>query len=186
MKQIVIGVLSFMLVSPLMSGQQVPANDAKLIDDHVFAKVTIKKEKIEAPSLTRVFRGVYYKAVPTYNHKDGTASCESYLVAVVDGSIVEPDEPNGAMTMEVLFTLLRSDFSIKTATDAKTFEEALDALYPLDWSENTESKKHFIREGKWYFIRGEFFESLKGFMVTTDSQGVIKSIDFDLEAIKGE
>jgi len=185
MKKAVLSIIIFTFAVLNAMCQDAPADSEKLVTDYVFSKITIKKENINTEALRRVFNGLFYRALPQYNHTDGgTASCEEYLLAVHKGQIFELELASETKSLDLLFSLLRNEFTIRNESDAKIFEEAIDALYPFDWSDDLELKKHFIKDGKWYFIRGEFFDGLKGFIVTLNQSAGISMIEYDLEAVK--
>ena len=74
--------------------------------------------------------------------------------------------------------------SPKDENEARLFEEALDELYPLGWSDKKEDKKHYLQEDTWYFLRGEFFDAMKGFLVRVDESGKLIQIDYLLKAVE--
>jgi hypothetical protein len=169
-----------------VSGQTIPEKDAAMIDELINSTISIKKVIIESGELAKVFNGTFYRAIPTYNHRGGIASCEEYGVVVHNGKVTELEDVSETKTLDFLFSLLKKDFTIRNESEAKIFEAALDAIYPIDWTVDAEDKKVFQQDGKWLFLRGSFFESVKGFVVTLDQSFGISQIDFDLEAVKGE
>ena len=184
MKKLAFSFLIMTLALGRMAGQDIPAVSEKLINDYVFSTITVEKERLDPEALSRVFSAEFYKAVPTYHKDGGTSSCESYIFIVINGKISELEETTETKPLDRLYSLVRKDFTIKNESDALAFEKALDAIYPLDWSVEPEKKKHFLKDGKWYFIRGEFFDSQKGFIITLNQNSGISQITYDLEAIK--
>lgn len=167
-------------------GQSIPTSDDELINNYISSTMSIKKEKLESESLARVFNGSFYKATPAYSRNGGTATCEVYNVVIMNGKLAELEEITETKTMDQMFSLLKKDFTIKGESDAKIFEEALDAIYPLGWSDDAGDKKHFFKDGKWYFLRGTFFDSKKAFILTLNQSSAISQIEYNLEAVKGE
>ena len=81
--------------------------------------------------------------------------------------------------------MLRNDFRIKNEADVKIFETALDKLFPISWPDD-EKKEHIKKDNKWYFIRGDFFDSKSGYIVTLDPLMKITNIAYDMKAIGKE
>ncbi|MDQ1296120.1 MAG: hypothetical protein QG611_98, partial [Bacteroidota bacterium] len=79
-------------------------------------------------------------------------------------------------------SLVRTDFYLKSETDAKIFETALDKIYPIS-DMNKEYKEHLKIDDKWYFIRDKFFDSKSGYIITLDQNSRILNISQSLEAI---
>jgi hypothetical protein len=169
-----------------VSGQTIPERDAAMIDELINSTITINKVTIESDALVKVFNGTFYRVTPTYNHRGGIASCEEYFIVVYNGKVTELEDLSETKTLDFLFSLLRKDFTIRNESEAKIFESALDAIYPIDWTVDAEDKKLLKQDGKWMFLRGDFFGSKKGFVITLDQNLGISQIDFDLEAVKGE
>jgi hypothetical protein len=167
-------------------GQAIPENDNRLMDSFINSKTTIEKVKMESDTLKKVFRGSFYEITPFFEHINGSSSCGSYKIVINNGVSNEIEATDETKPMSILFSLLQPGFTIRNETDAKIFEVALDHLYPLSWSDKAEDKKHQKINNKWLFLRGDFFESKKGFVVTLDQSSKITSIDFDLEAVKKE
>ena len=186
MKKTIVSLIICGIAFARVSGQTIPENDAAMIDELINSTITIKKVTIESEALAKVFNGTFYRATPTYNHRGGIASCEEYFMVVYNGKVTELEDVSETKTLDFLFSLLKKDFTIKDESEAKIFESALDSIYPVDWSVDAEDKKHMEQDGKWLFLRGDFFGSKKGFVITLDQSSGISQIDYDLEAIKQE
>jgi len=169
-----------------VSGQTIPENDAAMIDELINSTITINKVPIESEALARVFNGTFYKATPTYNHNGGIASCEEYYMVIYNGKVTELENTGETITLDFLYSLLKKGITVKDESEAGNFESALDAIYPVDWSVDAEDKKYLQQDGKWLFLRGDFFGSKKGFVITLDQNSGISQISYDLEAIKVE
>jgi hypothetical protein len=107
-------------------------------------------------------------------------------MVIHNGKISELEDISETKPLDFLFSLLRKEFTIKNESEAKIFESALDAIYPVDWSVDAEDKKSLQQDGKWLFLRGDFFGSKKGFVITLDQNAGIAQISYDLEAVKAE
>jgi hypothetical protein len=166
------------------TGQDIPANDARLMDNFITSMLTFKKERLSSEDLGKIFTGSFYTVVPTYSHDDGaTSSCEKYEVVIKDGKLSKVEDLSEDKSMTTLFSLLKPGITIKDEGEAKTFEAALDVIYPTDWTVDESDKKALMKDGKWLFLRGDFFGSKKGFIVTIDQNKRITQIDYSLKAI---
>lgn len=186
MKKTIVSLIICGMVFAVAGGQTIPEYDAAMIDELINSTITIKKAAIESEALAKVFSGTFYRVTPTYNHNGGIASCEEYFMVVENGKVTELENLSETRKLDFLFSLLKKDFAIKSEGDAITFESALDAIYPVDWTVDAEDRKHLQQDGKWLFLRGDFFGSKKGFVITLDQNFRISQIDYDLEAIKQE
>jgi hypothetical protein len=186
MKKTIVSLMICGIAFATAGGQTIPEKDAAMIDELINSTITIKKVTIESEALAKVFNGTFYRVTPTYNHNGGIASCEEYFMVVHNGKVTELENVSETRTLDFLFSLLKKDFAIKNESDAIIFESALDAIYPVDWTVDAEDRKHLQRDGKWLFLRGDFFGSKKGFVITLDQNSGISRIDYDLEAIKQE
>jgi hypothetical protein len=183
MKRVFSASVTAMILALSAAGQPVATGDNALIDNYINSTITIRKEKIASDAVASVFKGTFYYATPAYNRDGAVSSCEKYCVVIEDGKISELDQITETRTLERLGALIRKEFVIKDEADASLFESALDALYPLDWSDEPSDKRHFFSDGRWIFTRGRFFDSLKAFIITPDPDGGILQVDFDLEAV---
>lgn len=186
MKKTIVSLIICGIAFAGVSGQTIPEIDAAMIDEMINSTITIDKVSIESEALAKVFNGTFYRVTPTYNHRGGIASCEEYFMVVYDGKVTELEDVSETKTLDFLFSLLKKDFTIKDESEAKIFESALDSIYPVDWSVDAADKKLMEQDGKWLFLRGDFFGSKKGFVITLDQNSGISQIDYDLEAIKQE
>lgn len=186
MKKIIVSLIVFGMIFAAVGGQTIPENEAAMIDELINSTITINKVPIESEALAQVFNGTFYKVTPTYNHNGGVASCEEYYMVIYNGKVTELENTGETRTLDILFSLLKKGIKIQDESEAKIFESALDAIYPVDWSVNADDKKYLQRDGKWLFLRGDFFGSKKGFVITLGQNSEISQIDYDLEAIKTE
>jgi hypothetical protein len=162
--------------------QEIPEVDNQLIDKAVSKMVTIEKKRIAGDTISKVLTGSVYQIdiITTINNSSSTSTC--YIV-VKDGKLIELEDMSENRPMARLLSLMRKDFYLKSENDAKIFETVLDKIFPLGWSDK-DAKEHMKAANKWYFIRGKFFDSKKGFIVTIDPASKITAIEYSLEAIK--
>jgi hypothetical protein len=165
-----------------INAQEISEKDNSLLDDFIKSKISIKKEMIVSDTLAKVFTCTFFKIDAGFAFlEDEMTSCSGDLFFIKDG---EPFALGGRTdSMPALLSLLRRDFYLKGETEAKIFEKALDALYPIgDFREKY--REHFKRGNVWYFIRDQFFESKSGYMITVDQKSNIVNIAYSMEAIK--
>lgn len=172
---------SFSLLN--INAQETKDNDKILIDNFIKSISIVEKEEIVSDTLAKVFSGKFYLAYMAFNVDGGTASCSDYRLVIKDGKLTELEILSSKKKLDILYSFLQDNFQIKNENDAKIFETALDKIYPLGWSE-AEAKERMKIDNKWYFIRGKFFDTKKGFIITLDQNSRISQIDYDLEAIK--
>ncbi len=87
-----------------------------------------------------------------------------------------------------LLVLLDKSFKLKSDADAQCFQTALDEVYPVnrkgDFGDDEDVKSIRHDGNRWYFIRGKFFEKLKGFVLTTQDDGTITKVAYSLQIKK--
>jgi hypothetical protein len=186
MKRVFILMVSVTALLATARGQEISVSGRSMIDEFILSTITIKTERIEAQAVAQVFNGSFYHATPEYNRDGGTSSCERYTLVIMEGQVSELEQTSETGELVQLTSLVKNDFMLKSESDAYIFEAALDGLYPLDWSDEPNDKRHFLSDGRWYFIRGKFFGSMKGFIVTLDQEKRVIRIDYDLEALTNQ
>jgi hypothetical protein len=180
----IFGILLIFSIALVKVGAQVKSDpDMYLIDKYINSILTIEKVKITSDTLAKVLKGNFYDVTPTATFENGSANLGNYKLAILDGKISLLEDLGTTQKAETLFSLVREDFYIRNVKDAKMFETALDYIYPITYSGNLQYKKFLKKDGKWYFLRGDFFDDLLGFIVTLDANSKISAIDYDLHAI---
>lgn len=173
--------LSFLSINII--AQEIPEKDYSLLDNFIKSKISIIKETIVSDTLTKVFYGTFYKvnAGFAFIDPDQMTSSSNEIFNIKDGAIFliesRPD------SMNTLLSLVRKDFYLKTAINAKVFETCLDKIYPMN-DMDMEYKEHLKIANKWYFIRDKFFDSKSGYIVTLDQNSKITKISYSMEAIQ--
>jgi hypothetical protein len=161
--------------------QEIPEKDNSLLDNFIKSKVSILKESIVSDTLAKVFTGTFYKVEAGFSFTDETSSSSNEIFNIKDGAIlVIESRPD---SMSALLSLVRKDFYLKTAANAKVFETCLDKIYPMS-DMHMEYKEHLKIANKWYFIRDKFFDSKSGYIVTLDQNSKITKISYSMEAIQ--
>ena len=171
-------ILSFLSIN--LIGQGTPEKDNLLLDTFFKSKVSIEKERLVPDTLAKVFYGTFYKVEAGFSFP-GESSYTNYMFNIKDGALLLIQNRNDSITS--LLSLVRNDFYLKTAINAKVFESCLDKIYPMS-DTDMHLKQHLKIANKWYFIRGTFFDSKSGYIVTLDQNSKIKNISYSMEAIK--
>lgn len=169
-------ILSFSILKT--AAQELSDSENSLIDNYLKSNIASEKEKIVSDTLEKVISGPVFKIKGGFSEENGTSYCVEYRFIIKEGNLISFSTDN-------FLSVLRSDFSIKSAADAKIFETALDKLYPISWS-NEDKKEKLKIDNKWYFVRGTFFDSKSAYIVTLDPNGKITEISYSMEAIKKE
>lgn len=165
-----------------MNAQATAEKENSILDDLFKSHLVVNKVKIVSDTLDKVFDCSFYKVDAGFDFEGGSL-CTNNLFIIKDGKLLDYD--NRLDSLFNLLTALRSDFRIKNEADVKIFETSLDKLFPISWP-NDEKKEHIKKGNKWYFIRGDFFDSKSGYIVTLDPSMKITNIAYDMEAIKKE
>ena len=168
----------------VVDAQSLTAQEKDTIHRAVLEKETVEIEteatRRTDDALTKVFSTPFYD-VTIIQHSDNHTREDSVLLTNLDGQMVELKAPNTNETLPDLQRILNKDFQIKSPQDAFLLEEALDILYPIRATFGNEdlNKKAVLENGnQWLFIRGAFFEDLKGFVFTTDASGNITDASY--------
>jgi len=164
----------------IVNAQATAEKENSILDDLFKSHLVVNKEKIVSDTLDKVFDCSFYKVDAGFDFEGGML-CTNNLFIIKDGKLLDYD--NRLDSLFNLLSVLRSDFRIKNEADVKIFETSLDKLFPISWP-NDEKKEHIKKGNKWYFIRGDFFDSKSGYIVTIDPSMKITNIAYDMEAIK--
>ncbi|OQX33456.1 MAG: hypothetical protein B0D91_14360 [Oceanospirillales bacterium LUC14_002_19_P2] len=180
--------MATLLSSPTqaLAAEPLTPEERQIIHQAVLEKETFKIEteatRRTDDALARVFSTPFYD-VTIIQHSDNHTQEESALLTNLDGQMVELKAPNTNQPLPDLQRLLNKDFQIKSPQDAFLLEEAMDILYPIRTTFGNEdlNQKAVLENGnQWLFIRGAFFEDLKGFVFKTDASGNITDASYAL------
>ncbi|GAA4651180.1 hypothetical protein GCM10023116_34630 [Kistimonas scapharcae] len=180
--------MATLLSSPTqaLAAQPLTSEEKQIIHQAVLEKETVDIEteatRRTDDALARVFSTPFYD-VTIIQHSDNHTQEESALLTNLDGQMVELKAPTTNEPLPDLHRILNKDFQIKSPQDALLLEEALDILYPIRTTFGNEdlNQKAVLENGnQWLFIRGAFFEDLKGFVFTTDASGNITDASYAL------
>lgn len=170
---VIVAILSFIVHNS--AAQELTEHENALLDNYLKSIVTSEKGRIVSDTLAKVFLNPVYNMKGGFSESDGISWCTESHFIIKDGKLI-------GFKKENLMTVLKSGFSIKSETDAKIFETALDKIYPVSWTDE-DMKKHFKKANKWYFSRGDFFDFYSGFEVTVDPTGKITAIRYDMKVV---
>jgi hypothetical protein len=93
------------------------------------------------------------------------------------GDVFFFEDTNSLISSSSFLICLQDDFFLIDETSQEVFEFALDQISDFDRRE----KARFERNGEWVFIRDEFFDDGRGFIVKTDEIGTITHIEYSWE-----
>jgi hypothetical protein len=164
-----------------IKGQGSSGKDDLTVDNYLKAGIKIEKEKIVSDTLSKVFNGTFYKCKTGFSSSEGVTWCSGSLLVMNAGKLIEFDSRTDSILP--LLSLVRKEFIVKGVNEAKIIETCLRLLYPP--SEFSDEKPERIKMGNnWYFIRGKFFDSKSGYIVSLDKNLRISNIAYSMDAIK--
>jgi hypothetical protein len=180
MKKIYLLTIILSLYYNNITAQGLSQKDNASIDDLFRLNLVINKEKIVSDTLALVFKGTFYMVDPKIMLEDDedSFSCRNMINITDEVSFVRFDTS--------LLVLVQDNFFLKNENDVIIFETAIDKLDPINDPEDLEFKEHLKSGDSWYFIRGKFFDSKKGFKVTVDKNARITAITYDLKALNND
>ena len=166
-------------VSFFLTAQQVPPADQQAIDNFIKSISYTETQLVKQDVLRKVFTGNFYNVKPGFKEQNGTMTCSEFHFNILNGKLTELEELDQDKELTTLNGMLNKNFLIKDEASAKTFETALDALYPLSDSDKAQ-EKHLKKGNQWIYVRGPFFEKFKALLVTVDAKGAITKMEFSL------
>ena len=153
--------------------------DQQFFNQHIGDLVTLKPTSLDNPALAKVLSGQFYN-VDVMVTGVGT----KVLVARAGSSLVQVTMPSTTEDMPGFKQLIKPEFRLKSDEDAHSLQDAIDILYPIssgfgDEDAHAKTIKHV--GNTWTFVRGKFFDHFKGFVFTTDADGVITNVKYLLD-----
>ncbi|WP_419534316.1 hypothetical protein [Endozoicomonas sp.] len=147
-------------------------------------KIKTKARVLDNSAIKKTFSAKFYDVTITQHDIEEVSSSSQNRTLVKQGNkFIYLESPTTNEPLPKLFSMLNKQFMLRTHKDAQVLEEALDTLYPISTSFGTKDldKKEIRQEGnQWFFIRGEFFDNLMGFVFNTDASGQIQSVSYSL------
>jgi hypothetical protein len=156
----------------------VTPQEQTFISQHIGDLVKVEPTRLQGLALDQVFQAPIYSIKVTV-----AGGTQTVLAARVESDLVDISLPNTTAAMPRFLKLISPKFKLAGEKDAQAFQEALDALYPIDtdFSKDDLKAKAIKHSGTtWTFVRGKFFDHLKGFVVTTDAAGTVTEIKYSL------
>ena len=113
------------------------------------------------------------------SHSETFSPGYNYRVYAKDATLVPIFDPATDMQLNYFDALIKPDFRLneKTAPDFMAF---LKAVMPENFFDKADDPIRQV-DGQWWFINGTFFDDFKGFVVSVNPDGSIKSVSFNLK-----
>ena len=180
MKKLIITLASLMLFVNIFA-QSVAPESQKLVDAFVKGSIDVQLEPVDQAAVSKVFTGTFYKMeIGFVETGSGLNTCGSDNYVSVNGQTVKMIEAvHMDLECPVLMSLIKKKFLLKDEAAAKTFEAALNVIYPVDEDEMP-NVKHLRKGAQWIFLRGKFFDDYTAFIVTTGATGAATKIELVL------
>lgn len=175
----------FLLLTTVISAQQIDSEAEKMINDYVISKLIIEKVPADPELLNQVFSGKFYKVSTFYyytsreENSESTAGCNQFWLNIDNGKITEVQQLSSDSNLPDILSLLKKEFLLKDEASALRFEKALDTLFPVDEDEK-QNVKHMKKSSQWVFMRSKFFDDQTAVIVTTNPNGTVTKIEVKL------
>ena len=152
---------------------QLSETENKALDELIASKVEIEANALKAGVVKNTFDAAFFKVktIPHYNNNGGY---REIVLVKKDGKMLE------IMDAETLVPFIRSEFRLNSQAEASQLKDALNLL--LDSA--TGSEDEIVQKGnQWILVCEEWFGEKNGFVVETDSNGKITTMNYvsDLE-----
>lgn len=179
MKNIVTILFSLMFFLNL-SAQNIDSLNQKRIELFVKSNIYVEPQQMDNAVTSKVFLGTFFKSKLKVSFTP-TESSNSTLtgINVYNDSVYKIESCCSNQDFPILLSLIKKSFLLKDESAAKQFEEAIDILYPIREKE-IPYVEHLRKGLQWVFIRGNFFDSLQAFIVTTNAGGEVTKIVYKL------
>jgi hypothetical protein len=178
-------VLFFLLFSLVIRAQDINMQHQALMDDFLKERFLTEVKPIPFDITSEVFNGNFYRVSPGFRINEGTMTCFEFLLSVHGDVVSELEDLSTDMELSIIFSLVKDEFLLRGEADARLLEASLDVIYPMD-TDDIQYKKHYQKDGLWYFIRGKFFDQLKAFVFTPDGDGKIIRVQYYLSLPEGQ
>ena len=175
-------VLSLLLWSlpALTRAAEITPDEQAFFDQHTADLVKFQTEKVDDLAVEKVFTVPIYTVTVVIGLADGNPTT-SLTVARIEDKLVGVNRPSGDGDLPDFQKMISPDFKLKTNTDGKMMQQALNVLYPA-MMESEKKLISFRQAGNtWTFVRGEFFESKSGYVMKTGADGSITSVEYLLK-----
>lgn len=145
--------------------------------DNISLEVTTLAKEHVGTVIQAPIRKVKFEAFA--GHSD-SPSYGRITVFESDGQLVPVEVPATTQPLPYFDKLCHPDFSL-TEESASAFLDMLKAIMPDSFFDTFEGQRIRQSDGQFQFLTGEFFDDLKGFVVSVDEGGHITSVSYSLE-----
>ena len=177
-RPILIGALVLGVVATRAWGGDLPTDEKAFLDQHISDLVKIEYVRVSDPAVLKVFATPFTTVNIDISDGDGGTNHNSILVARRDDKLAGITRPSTDGDCPGIQQMLRPDFRLKNDNDARVFQAALDAVFPIIGSSDQKAKAFKHAGPQWKFVRGDFFEAKMGFLVTTDKNGAVTGVSY--------
>jgi hypothetical protein len=172
------------MVAQVGRAAEATAEEKAFFEKNMGKLIKLEPTPMTGDALGKVFTAKFYLVKMSIGEE---GALTTLVVARSGNNLAQVTTPGTTAEVPALKALVKPGFKLKADADGKTFESALDLLYPIDERFDKEDMKlkavtHAGTE--WTFVRGKFFDDLKGWVVKTDASGTITSIGYSLNIKK--
>ncbi len=141
---------------------------------------------IQSPIFTKIYAAAFYEVSSKLEGGDNMMASAKTIVARIQNNVFLLEATTTTRPMPMFLSTIKKDFRITKDEDAALFENTLDRLFPIGGFGDRDQKSKAFRRTKESvtFIRGEFFEKRKGFVLTLGPSGTITGITYSLDIKK--
>ena len=164
----------------LLSASDLTPDEQAFFDHHRSDIMRLETQRLDDPAMVKVFSSPFYAVKVVLKLADGEQSSD-LVVARIGDNLVSVVRPSTDGDLPDLQKMLNPDFRLRTAADATTLQQALDAAYPILMEGDRKTKTFRHAGNTWIFVRGEFFDSKSGYVFETDASGAITSVKYQLK-----
>jgi hypothetical protein len=168
-------------VPAISMAKDLTADEQAFFDKNISAVVKITPSRLDDPAMDKVFAAPFYEVTIEVKGGDGSTTTYKLMVARVGSGLASQDRPSSDADLPDFQKMIKPDFKLKIDDDAKTFQQALDAAYPIVGDDDKKAEAFQHTGNQWVFIRGVFFNKHLGYVVQTNDDGTIASVKFSLE-----
>jgi hypothetical protein len=157
----------------------------RIVDAFEATKVFHAEQAFPQQALVPISNATIFVASYGFDSHDGygnSIGLSSYFLKTGD-TLIAFDSEYGLLSSPEFVATLQSDFYMKTLEDGFAFQSF---LYAVD--DNSFDEGFFIEGNTWYFVRDEFFGDLEVWIVETEDDGTILTIqhEYDADVTMGE
>lgn len=176
-----IGLGLILVLSRAAGAQSLSPEDQAFFDKHSSDVIRLEPTRLSDPTFVRVF------SIPVFHVKliiklgDGGDESMETIVARSGDKLVSVGRPSSDADMPDFPKMLNPAFKLKSDSDAKDMQAAMDVVYPIIGDDDKKAATVRHSGTQWTFIRGKFFNNFLGFVFETDANGTITSAKFSLK-----